>query len=211
MGTYRFFNQKSMQWIPIPNSVAVSTCKYLNIVHPPDRCNGVIANFSPWLQKVIKDSRFKGREIDQFCARTVGYCQDSPNSDPLPNIDLPPQPNSTLVKGTSGAMYLSSSQTVLKSRDTNSSVAQNNNTSSQPQSENIKYVVQLSDIHFDPRYVVGAEADCGDILCCRNDSSTDYSHLKKPCSKWGEYKAGTSAEFLLCIYINIHIDGMRFV
>jgi hypothetical protein len=32
-------------------------------------------------------------------------------------------------------------------------------------------ILHLADIHFDPYYLYGAEANCGDPLCCRFNST----------------------------------------
>jgi sphingomyelin phosphodiesterase len=48
-------------------------------------------------------------------------------------------------------------------------------------------VLHLSDLHYDPDYKVGAEAECNRPVCCHKDSQRGNS-IKKPASKWGEYK-----------------------
>ncbi|KAJ3333067.1 hypothetical protein HDU76_011755, partial [Blyttiomyces sp. JEL0837] len=58
----------------------------------------------------------------------------------------------------------------------------------QPKGKNLKYVVQLSDFHLDPEYVVGAEGACVGFLCCRSDSTTP-SNITRPCSPYGDYGA----------------------
>eukprot|EP00158_Paraphelidium_tribonemae_P004517 Partr_v1_DN26801_c0_g1_i1_m40276 putative Sphingomyelin phosphodiesterase len=57
-----------------------------------------------------------------------------------------------------------------------------------------KYVLHLSDWHFDSEYQVGLEADCDEPLCCR----PLYGHvqpfdIKKPAGMFGEYKCDTPA------------------
>lgn len=48
-------------------------------------------------------------------------------------------------------------------------------------------VVHLSDWHFDPLYLEGAEASCGKPQCCRAES-TNSSGVTNPAGKWGDYK-----------------------
>ncbi|KXN73627.1 sphingomyelin phosphodiesterase [Conidiobolus coronatus NRRL 28638] len=52
-------------------------------------------------------------------------------------------------------------------------------------------ILHLTDWHFDPLYKEGSEADCRRATCCQEDSNEDESNpslIKKPASKWGEYK-----------------------
>lgn len=48
----------------------------------------------------------------------------------------------------------------------------------------------ITDIHYDDGYIVGSEADCGEPLCCRNNTNTKPSNttIKDPAGKWGNYK-----------------------
>lgn len=41
-----------------------------------------------------------------------------------------------------------------------------------PANENDYTVVQISDTHFDPKYLMGANAVCNTPVCCRVDSVT---------------------------------------
>lgn len=48
-------------------------------------------------------------------------------------------------------------------------------------------ILHISDTHVDPLYVVGANADCNEPLCCRaNDGMTDVSF--SAAGKWGAYR-----------------------
>jgi len=44
-------------------------------------------------------------------------------------------------------------------------------------------IIQVTDIHLDPLYLVGSEADCGEPLCCREVDS----HVKSKSGYWGTY------------------------
>lgn len=55
----------------------------------------------------------------------------------------------------------------------------------------IKYpisVVQITDIHIDPYYEGGANADCGEPLCCRASSPRQSPAKFKAAGLWGDYR-----------------------
>jgi sphingomyelin phosphodiesterase len=61
---------------------------------------------------------------------------------------------------------------------------------SQPSGKELK-ILHLSDLHYDSNYAEGSETSCRRTICCQNDSTTDEDEsyvIKKPASKWGEYK-----------------------
>jgi len=45
----------------------------------------------------------------------------------------------------------------------------------------------ISDLHLDYGYTVGASADCGKPLCCRNDSGKP-TKAEDAAGKWGDYR-----------------------
>jgi hypothetical protein len=51
-------------------------------------------------------------------------------------------------------------------------------------SQTIK-VIQFTDLHFDPEYVVGGNANCNDPLCCRKESISNDS---VKAGYWGDYR-----------------------
>ncbi|XP_070493048.1 sphingomyelin phosphodiesterase 1-like [Chironomus tepperi] len=51
-------------------------------------------------------------------------------------------------------------------------------------SQTIK-IIQFTDIHFDPEYVVGGNANCNDPLCCRKGSISDDT---VKAGYWGDYR-----------------------
>jgi hypothetical protein len=56
-----------------------------------------------------------------------------------------------------------------------------------------RFVLHLSDIHLDLKYVEGAEGDCGRVLCCRPDNVAFRGQsVKRACHKYGDYGADTS-------------------
>lgn len=48
-------------------------------------------------------------------------------------------------------------------------------------------VVQITDIHIDPYYEEGANADCGEPLCCRQSAGSPASK-SKTAGTWGDYR-----------------------
>uniref|UniRef100_A0A0C9R6Z6 Sphingomyelin phosphodiesterase n=1 Tax=Fopius arisanus TaxID=64838 RepID=A0A0C9R6Z6_9HYME len=48
-------------------------------------------------------------------------------------------------------------------------------------------VLQLSDIHYDPYYQEGANANCGNPLCCRS-SNGEPQNPRDRAGKWGDYR-----------------------
>ncbi|EIW86935.1 sphingomyelin phosphodiesterase [Coniophora puteana RWD-64-598 SS2] len=71
-------------------------------------------------------------------------------------------------------------------------------TPKQPSGELLK-VLHVSDIHLDPRYATGSEANCSDYLCCRtnvNNSESPQTPLL-PASRFGAYKCDTPYSLLL--------------
>lgn len=49
-------------------------------------------------------------------------------------------------------------------------------------------ILHVSDLHYDPRYLIGSESDCAEPLCCRffgqHDDGTN-NPVKAPAGKWG--------------------------
>lgn len=48
-------------------------------------------------------------------------------------------------------------------------------------------MVQITDIHIDPYYTPGMNADCGEPLCCRRGSGYPASN-SKAAGPWGDYR-----------------------
>lgn len=46
-------------------------------------------------------------------------------------------------------------------------------------------VLQLSDLHFDPKYEPDSEADCHFPLCCQKHSKHNGENLRQPAGYWG--------------------------
>ncbi|KZT02507.1 sphingomyelin phosphodiesterase [Laetiporus sulphureus 93-53] len=58
----------------------------------------------------------------------------------------------------------------------------------QPTGERLK-ILHMSDLHIDPRYTIGAEANCTAYLCCRPSSYNEYSPnvTTQPAPRYGAY------------------------
>ncbi|VEN50000.1 unnamed protein product [Callosobruchus maculatus] len=57
-------------------------------------------------------------------------------------------------------------------------------------------ILQITDIHLDPRYTEGKKADCGEPLCCQDDQDTPTPG-EKPCGYWSEYRNADTPIHLL--------------
>lgn len=49
-------------------------------------------------------------------------------------------------------------------------------------------MLHLSDTHYDPYYVEGSNADCGEPVCCRGDVSENVP-FEKQAGRWGDYRS----------------------
>ncbi|XP_058792039.1 sphingomyelin phosphodiesterase-like [Phymastichus coffea] len=57
-------------------------------------------------------------------------------------------------------------------------------------------VLQITDIHYDPHYLEGANAECGEPLCCRATSGVPLSPTHAA-GKWGDYRKCDTPKILL--------------
>lgn len=51
----------------------------------------------------------------------------------------------------------------------------------------VSRVLHISDVHIDPFYIEGANAECGEPLCCREESGQPKSP-EKASGLWGDYR-----------------------
>jgi len=77
----------------------------------------------------------------------------------------------------------------------------------QPSGETIK-VLHLTDWHIDPRYDIGAEANCSQFLCCRSYSTntaldTTYANASIPASRWGYLYCDTPADLAVSVFADM--------
>ncbi|KAH3667526.1 hypothetical protein OGAPHI_003175 [Ogataea philodendri] len=75
-------------------------------------------------------------------------------------------------------------KTVDFTRDASSQAATNYINSTK--SKDLLTILHISDIHYDPAYSIGSEADCGYPLCCEERTQTS-STVKAPATKYGAY------------------------
>ncbi|KAJ9055932.1 hypothetical protein DSO57_1038225 [Entomophthora muscae] len=83
-----------------------------------------------------------------------------------------------------------------------------------------KYVLHITDLHYDRDYEEGAEADCKKPICCQRDSNSDEedpSHVNKPAHLWGDYKCDINKRLLDSLlgaarkeHDNLHLDMVLF-
>lgn len=55
-----------------------------------------------------------------------------------------------------------------------------------PGSPTIK-VLHIADVHWDPEYLAGSNAACGDLVCCRA-SSGNVVNITDAAGYWGDYR-----------------------
>ena len=70
-----------------------------------------------------------------------------------------------------------------------------NYTMAKPSGKRVK-VLHMSDMHIDPRYAVGSEANCSDSFCCRANVESNSGKLEIPAPLYGAFKCD-SPYFLL--------------
>lgn len=58
-----------------------------------------------------------------------------------------------------------------------------------PDSPEALTIVQLTDIHFDPKYKQGAFADCEESACCRETDDVNEDDPSSLAGYWGDYRA----------------------
>ncbi|XP_058823032.1 sphingomyelin phosphodiesterase-like [Topomyia yanbarensis] len=76
-------------------------------------------------------------------------------------------------------VYISSSKNELKSSKTSSSY---------PTNQSPLIIVHLTDIHLDPEYVVGVNAECGSSSCCRVVPDLEPADASNAAGYWGDYR-----------------------
>lgn len=62
-----------------------------------------------------------------------------------------------------------------------------------------KYILHITDLHYDRDYEEGAEADCKKPICCQRDSNSDEEDpdvVRKPAHSWGDYKCDINRRLL---------------
>ncbi|KAI9290572.1 Metallo-dependent phosphatase, partial [Neoconidiobolus thromboides FSU 785] len=67
----------------------------------------------------------------------------------------------------------------------------------------IGYILHISDLHYDENYIEGSEADCSEPICCQVDSKSkglSSNKVKKPASKWGDYKCDSNINMLKSMF-----------
>ncbi|KAI0225868.1 hypothetical protein L0F63_006549 [Massospora cicadina] len=70
-----------------------------------------------------------------------------------------------------------------------------------------KFILHLSDLHYDRDYLEGAEADCNKPICCQKDSNSDEGNpysVRKPAHFWGDYRCDINKPLLLSLLEGAH-------
>lgn len=58
------------------------------------------------------------------------------------------------------------------------------------QDADVLTIIQLSDIHYEPPYLPGGNAECDAPMCCRNDQGQP-SNPEAAAGYWGDYNCDT--------------------
>ncbi|KAG1683692.1 Sphingomyelin phosphodiesterase [Nymphon striatum] len=121
-------------------------------------CRGIIPAFRAEFSYILENVVFDSNEI---CSFVVGpHCSTSPSKLHDWEIHIPEKP---------------------------SGVNQVQTTSPTDGKSAVLRVLHLSDTHFDPYYVEGSNAECGEPLCCR-EGNRDTVPLAKQAGRWGDYR-----------------------
>jgi sphingomyelin phosphodiesterase len=77
-----------------------------------------------------------------------------------------------------------------------------------PPSGEVINVLHLTDLHLDPRYDIGSEANCSQYLCCRpyatnTELDTTYANASVPASRWGYIYCDTPADLGISMFMDM--------
>jgi hypothetical protein len=56
------------------------------------------------------------------------------------------------------------------------------------QADDVLNIIQISDIHYDPMYLPGGNAVCGEPMCCRSTQGSPASP-EAAAGYWGDYRS----------------------
>lgn len=156
------------------SNIAIPYCKSLKIVLPMPICMGLLRIASTDIGGIFPAMDMRGEDGQALCAFMFGSC----TLPAPPKLDM-----DILFRGrTSKPAPLTIS----------------------PCTKEPLKVLHASDYHMDMRYVVGAEADCDDVLCCRVMPYTNVSApIKQPASFFGNYLCDTPEPLGTSVFLNV--------
>lgn len=134
----------------------------------PRVCRGLVESFKDDLDFIRRNTKLNRQEMCGVvfgldCARIVS---------PFLNwtLPIPPDPRTS-----SNSQSSSQRQRTKKSQDY------------APPGKGAVSMIQITDIHIDPYYEAGTNADCGEPLCCRAADGRP-SNTAKAAGRWGDYR-----------------------
>ncbi|CAG0922168.1 unnamed protein product [Notodromas monacha] len=68
-------------------------------------------------------------------------------------------------------------------------------------------MLHITDMHWDPEYVEGSEANCNSPVCCRG--ATNIGHIRQPAGRWGDYKCDTPMDAIIEMFAEIRTRHTR--
>lgn len=156
------------------SNIAIPYCRPLKIALPMPICMGLLRIASTDIGGIFPAMDMMGEDGQTLCAFMFGSC----TLPTPPRLDMDVLFRSKISKPSPRAI-------------------------SPSMKESLK-VLHVSDYHMDMRYVVGAEADCDDVLCCRVMPYTNVSApVKQPASLFGNYLCDTPEPLGTSVFRNV--------
>ncbi|BGO91484.1 hypothetical protein JCM10020v2_003139 [Rhodotorula toruloides] len=140
----------------------------------PDVCRGAIGSQAPILAHSLRSLSVHSPGATRLCTNVFGLC---PITAVVPHkVDLPPEPQAVPSKEFARRSKLGETGLRRKWED-------------EAHDGDTFQVVQISDVHIDKEYLVGASDDCTKPICCRDygPSSTGLD-VKTPAEPFGNRK-----------------------
>lgn len=139
------------------------------LIEQEDVCNGVVPTFGPSIATMLKQSdNLFGYSGELICNSFLTTCNTFSPSTKSFDYDSP---------STSAVDNFNVSQASFNSSD-------------------YLTIMHLSDIHYDPDYLEGSEADCKYPMCCEARTNPSSGTISQPASSWGEYLCDMPYKFI---------------
>lgn len=164
------------------SNIAIPFCTALQSAIPMPICIGLLKIGSTDIGGIFPAIDMMGPDGQTLCAFMFGTC----TLPPPPKLDM-----AALLKGKTSKPKRRPSTACKK--------------------EPLK-VLHVSDYHLDTRYVVGAEAECADLVCCRVMPYTNISApILQPASLFGNYLCDTPEPLGTSVFRNVpKVTGFKW-
>ncbi|ANB12241.1 Ppn1p [Sugiyamaella lignohabitans] len=148
-------------------NIVTEICTMAGVPRP--ECQGVVSQQAPYVLEALRSSnQLNGYTGQLFCNSVLNSC---PGFVPK-NVSL----------------SFSSTQ---HTRNNNHGSKPHSPKIHQPKSSEPLTLLHISDIHYDPTYQQGSEANCSYALCCEDRTNPDGNKRNHPASTWGEFNCDT--------------------